>query len=441
MSFFFYRFYHITTAIKHWLFRRILTAGCSAMIAFVIASTMLMGSPIAPLYQLFSLILSLCSMALIWTCCRKGKLTIVRSIPRYATVGQPLRYEVMISNDRSLLRHWRLQETPPDPRPSATVYALSREPGELRRNAFDRFFGFHRWQWLLDHRKAFDGGQSEWQAPLAAAGSTRITITLTPRHRGSLLLDDMRLMLPDPFRFFQRATQTKSNADSLLVLPRHYDLSLPVPDSIAHWDASDDAVSSQKGHQGEFAGLREYRLGDPPRMIHHASWAKQGRPIVKESETLSAPRYAIVLDTFAPGQEVAFEEAVSIAASLIIAIHRNNGVVQRLFLGDQDHRHDAPTRTSDSTPFLEALARVQTTTQENFSQLQQSVLRHSPEFRSIFVIFTGWSASRDAFLTNLNNLGLATQSLCVAAHTIALPQRVHRVDPTRVQRDLQTLGS
>ena len=128
-----YHFYRWTTAAKFLFGRRILPAGWGIGMASIVAATMLMGSPITPLYQMFALLLGLSTVALFWAWSRRAKLRALRELPTHAAVGQTVRYTVLVSNDGPTLRLWSLQETPVDPRPSQSVFLLSREPGEAWR--------------------------------------------------------------------------------------------------------------------------------------------------------------------------------------------------------------------------------------------------------------------------------------------------------------------
>lgn len=431
-----YHLYRWTTAVKFWFTRRILPAGWGMGIASVIAATMLMGSPITPLYQMFALLFGLNSVALLWVWSRRAKLHARRELPTHAAVGQHLRYSVTIHNEGRTLRHWSLQETAADPRPAWHTFLLSREPGEALRNRFDRFFAFNRWQWLLEKGTLFEGGQSI-SAPLCESGSIcRITLTLTPQKRGCILLDDMRVLLPDPFRFFQRARRVRADAVQLPVLPRRYRLPpLHLPGS-SHYHAGDDVASRQKGSTGEFTSLREYRTGDPPRMIHWKSWAKMGRPIVKEVEDVVFPRYALVLDTFAAGAEIEFEEAVSVAASFVAEIDTEEVMLDLMFLGDREHVITAGRGLADSMKLLEALAAVAVSPEVNFESLSRLMARHVHDLSACICIFTGWSEERAAFLQSLDAMGITTVAMAITTDATPLPGRVHPLRPTHVQEDL-----
>jgi uncharacterized protein (DUF58 family) len=441
MRFFPFHLYRLTTAMKFWLFRRILPSGRGALIAAVISATMLMGSPITPLYQLFALLLGLCSVGLIWSWCRRARLAVKRQLPRQAAVGAPLRYELLATNRGRTLPHWALQETVPDPRPSATQFAAATEPGEARRNRFDRALGFHRWQWLLHQNQMFLGGTSPSQDSLAPGATARLSLTITPQHRGCLVLDDLRVLLPDPFRFFQRARRVVAAHDEIIVLPRRYRLPALSLISMSHRSHEGDLSSSQKkGQHGEFASLREYRRGDPPRLIHQKSWARLGRPVVVEVEELHLPRFALVLDCFARGLEPDFEIAVSIAASLITDSSSADTCMDRLFLSDPHPVMAPPHSHHASQKLLEALARAHITEQENFPLLQQQILRHAADLSGMVAIFTGWSEARASFLAALEASGLGVLAIAVCPASVALPQRVRRIRPHHVEQDLMHLA-
>ena len=437
MLYLFYRSYRLSTAVKFFIFRRILPAGWMALIAAVIVSTMLMGSPISPLYQAFSLVVCLTSVALLWAFSRRARLSATREVPAFGSVDQPIRYQVMVEGSET--RDCRFQETLPDPRPSWENFALSREPGEAQRNGFDRFSAFNRWQWLLDKRKLFQGGDSLGLVSTKAEGKTRVSMEITPKKRGMIELNDLRVLLPDPFHFFQRARKVTSPSAHIAILPRRYRLpALRLPGE-AQFQAGDDATSRQHGSSGEFTSLREYRLGDPPRLIHWKSWAKTGRPIIKEVEDVFFPRYALVLDTFAQeSSELAFEEAVSVAASFVSEIDTEQSMLDLMFLGDSDQVITAGKGMADSVKLLEALAAVDFSESENFEQLTRLILRHRADLSACICVFTGWSQSRLDFLRGLQSQGLACVAVGVlqGTETELPPGDVARIHVTQVQEDL-----
>jgi len=135
-----------------------------------------------------------------------------------------------------------------------------------------------------------------------------VPVTLVPRRRGLIRLNDLRVMLPDPLGIFQRCVKVPAPPAMLAVLPRRYPLPrFELPGS-ARFQPGGEATARHSGSTGEFTGLRDYEPGDPLRLIHWPTWARTGKPVVKELEDTFFPRHGLILDTFpAAGDEDLFE--------------------------------------------------------------------------------------------------------------------------------------
>src|SRR5204862_6450540 len=96
------------------------------------------------------------------------------------------------------------------------------------------------------------------------------------------------------------------------------------------------ALASAIGESEEFVSLRDYRPGDPLRRIHWRSWAKAGKPVVKDFQDEFFVRHALILDTFTEPDDLAvFEEAVSVAASFACTVDTQESLLDLLFIGPQ----------------------------------------------------------------------------------------------------------
>jgi uncharacterized protein (DUF58 family) len=410
-----HRSYFRSAGLNGFFARRIRPAGIGLCLVLVVSSFIGIGHQVPAVYQIFSLSLGMALIGLFWTLFRNAKVSAVRELPRHATAGERLRYTVRLTNAGRLpLRRAWLAETPPDPRPLLHEFQHQREPGERERNWFDRTLAYYRWQWLLNRGRVFDGGGSQGLRQLDPEAETRLTLELRPLRRGLILCDDLRILLPDPFGLFQRCRKVQAPAATLTVLPRRFKLpTLQLPGEAAFQIGGDDTTNSI-GSAGQIVGLRDYRAGDPMRQIHWKSWARIGRPIVKELEDPYYPRYGLILDTHSPaGDTEEFEIAVSIAASFVASLDKSDCLLDLMFIGQTAYRVTAGRGMERSDKLLEILAGVRTTPAEDFESLAKLVLRHRDDLTSCIVILNGWSQERADFLASLGRAGVRCAPLIV----------------------------
>jgi len=145
---------------------------------------------------------------------------------------------------------------------------------------------------------------------------------------------------------------------ALLILPRRY----PVPPitlrGARRYQRGGIALAQSVGDSEEFVSLRDYRPGDPLKRIHWRSWARIGRPVVREYQDEFFVRHALVLDTFAAAPTPAFEEAVSVAASFACTVGTQDSLLDLLFVGPEAHSVMAGRGVGHVDRMLEILAAV-----------------------------------------------------------------------------------
>lgn len=437
-----HRTYWRGAGLNFFLARRIRPAGIGLCVLLVITSMIGVGPPRASAYQIFSFILALVLISLPWVFLRKAPgLKARRLLPRYATAGEEVLCRIRVTNHgpRTLDNAW-LSETPPDPRPPLELFLNTREPDEEKRNAYDRYFAFYRWRWLLEKRRLYSGGTAERPIRLEPGATTEQAIRLTPNRRGVVCLHDLRVLLPDPFGLFQRCAHVESEPATLTVLPaRHRVPRVELPGN-ARFQIGGESTSNAVGSSGEFVGLRDYRPGDPLRQIHWKSWARTGRPIVKELENTFFPRYGLVLDTFPDDrQDHPFEAAVSIAASFAATIDTRESLLDLMFIKDQAHAVTAGRGMARVETLLEVLAAVEPETLPRFDTLSRLVLRHREELTSCIIVLCGWSEERAEFVRNLAGQGLSCALLATGCGPAPDGFPGHWIDSTQLARDLGKL--
>jgi len=434
--------YYRGAGVRYFFERRLRPAGIALGLVFILAMCLAVGHERSSVYQLSSLSFGMVLIGVPWAMSRRAKLEARRELPRFATAGEPLRYDVKIRNlaGKRLSRAW-LSETPPDPRPSREDFLLLREPGEEERNGFDRRLAFFRWQWLLLGNRMFSGAYSADDMTLAPGEQARVTVEMTPLRRGIIRFDDLRVLLPDPFGLFQRCKRIPATPATLTVLPvRHRLPPIELP-GMSAFKISGEANTNAIGNSGEFVGLRDYRPGDPLRQIHWKSWARTGRPIVKELEDTHYPRYGLVVDTLSRDRtDQRFEDVISVAASFAASIDTSESLLDLMFIKNEAHRVTAGRGVERSEVLLEVLAGVSPEREENYEKLAQLVLRHRDDLTSCLLVFNGWDDARADFLQRLIRGGILCTIIVVGTGTNpGIPG--HWLESGHIARDLLRLPS
>lgn len=436
-----HKIYFQGAGIHHFIERRCRPAGIALGLVLVLATCLGIGHDRSSVYQLFSLSLGMILIGMPWAFYRRATLEAKRELPRFATAGVPLCYTVRVwHHDKKRLRRAWLTDTPPDPRPSLESFSVLREPGEEERNGFDRRFAYFRWQWLLLGNRLFTGGSSNEDLNLKQGQQGRVSIEITPLRRGVIQLDDLRVLLPDPFGLFQRCRKVKAPPATLTVLPRRFPLPpIELPGGAA-FKISGEANTNSIGTSGEFVGLRDYRPGDPLRQIHWKSWARTGRPIVKELEDTFYPRYGLIVDTLSCDRtDHQFEEVISVAASFAASIDTSESLLDLMFIKNTAHIVTAGRGLERAEKLLEVLAGVSPERTEKFNELALLVRRHCNDLTACLVIFNGWDPARERFLTMLKRGGLLCVPIIIGNGPAPAGTPGHWLESDHIARDLLRL--
>ena len=152
-------------------------------------------------------------------------------------------------------------------------------------------------------------------------------LALDPVRRGRVTFTATSVARRDPLGLV-RALRRQPAPDTLLVLPRRYPLPAVALPGARRYQPGGIALASSVGDSEEFVSLRDYRPGDPLKRIHWRSWARTGKPVVREYQDEFFVRHALVLDTFArTDQGERLEAAVSVAASLACAFETGEALL------------------------------------------------------------------------------------------------------------------
>ncbi|MFA6319225.1 MAG: DUF58 domain-containing protein, partial [Elusimicrobiota bacterium] len=368
------------------------------------------------------------------------RFSVRRTLPSFGTAGEPLPYSVVVtSRSRRVLRGLSLAEETPDPSPSLEAFAAA-GAFDAGSSLIDRISGSARWRGLEAERSI--ASVSDVSLPdLPPGGTCEARAVLVPSRRGRFTLSGVSIARPDPVGLVN-AVSFDPVEQLVMILPRRY----PVPrlelPGTRRYQQGGVSLSSSVGESQEFMSLRDYRPGDPLRRIHWRSWAKTGRPIVRECQDEFFVRHALVLDTFLDGRPPsAFEEAVSVAASFACAILTQESLLDLLFVGAESYCFTAGRGLAASQQMLEILASVEPCRSRPFSTLRSSVLLRRHALSGVICVLLAWDDERRELVSRLRGLKVPVVPLVVSMPGETLPDEggFHRLEVGRIPEGLAKL--
>jgi uncharacterized protein (DUF58 family) len=436
-----YRWFSSFSAFQYRLDRRCTRAGSLALGVLGAAIVIGLDTNRTVGYQVFTLVLALVILSAASSLVFRGRFTARRILPRFASVGVPVTYRVAITNQTDRRQEGLvLIEELIDPRPSFEEFVTAREPGEERRNWFDRQVGYPRWAWLVSQKRGAVIPPRPLPA-LAPSGESEVTVEITPLRRGHLRFQGVTIARPDPLGLVQ-ALKSIELSQSLLILPKRYPMAEIRMAGTRKYQPGGVALASTVGDSEEFVSLRDYRSGDPMRRIHWKSYARVGRPVVKEYLDEFFVRHALVLDTFTThlGDPV-FEEAVSVAASIAISMQTQESLLDLMFVGPEAYCFTAGRGLAHTEQLLEVLACVGPCRDKPFRSLHHAVIDRLDLLSGCVCVLLGWDDARQELIRHLEALGTPTRVFVVGqgATLDRLPGNVHRLEVGRIAEGLACL--
>lgn len=358
--------------------------------------------------QAFALLLALVLVAAVFSFRFRATFSARRILPRVGTAGQLMPYRVQIKNlTKETQLGLTLLENLADPRPSFADW-LGFQLAESRRV---KPFRMSQRRSKNPFRQA---NLSEGEIPAMLPGAeVEVPMQLLPLRRGVLNFSGVTIARPDPLNLF-RALARCPAPQKVLILPRRYalpDIALP---GAFRYQQGGVSLAANVGASEEFVSLRDYRHGDPLRHIHWRSWAKTGKPIVREFEDEFFVRHALVLDTFddEPNSEV-LEEAVSVAASFACTMLSQESLLDLLFVGNQSYCFTAGRGLAQADQMLEILASVKNCADKKFDALEDLVVKHAPAVSGCICVLQRWDSARKKFIEKLKAMDVPLLILIV----------------------------
>ena len=403
----FYRLYRLILSTRAFAQRRFTGAGLAVLFGLIATATMGVDTDNTVAYQAFAPLSCMLLVAICFSRFRSG-FSATRLLPQFATAGRPFGYSVHVRNLSAKTQNGlTLLEDLADPKPSFEDWLAIQhmEQKQLRSFRFSQHLPAHPFKNVAVKEALVP--------PIPSNQETAVEVELTPLRRGVLALEGLTIARTDPLGLV-RAFKRVPLAQTVLVLPKRYLLPPIALPGMMKYQQGGIALASNVGQSEEFVALRDYRHGDPLRHIHWRSWARAGKPVVKEFEDEFFVRHALVLDTFVnlPYSEL-LEEAVSVAASFACTIQTQESLLDLLFVGPESHCFTAGRGLAQADQMLEVLASVRPCREKPFGALEHLVLNHVSVVSGCICVMLAWDQSRRDFVAKLKALGLPVLVLVI----------------------------
>jgi uncharacterized protein (DUF58 family) len=414
---FIYRALRAVSSIDHWLRERLTTAGWLALGMAAAAAAAGLDTNQTVTYRAFTFLSALLLISWIASLIHQRflfpRLEASRELPRYATAGERCEYRVLLRHcgGRALAGATVLERFR-DPRPGYEEWRRSREPGEERRNWWDRTVGYFRWRWLIERRLPREAAPAALET-LAPGERRELRLAFTPHQRKRIEMAGLTLGRADALGLV-RGLAHMPLAARLIALPRRYRLPEIVLPGRRKFQPGGVSMAASIGDSEEFLALRDYRPGDPLQRVHWKSYARTGKPVVKDYQDEFFERHALVLDTgSAKGEDAAFEDAVALAASFVYTIDTHECLLDLLFVEDGVRAYTAGRGQLQSEHMLEVLAAVSPSEPAAFAGLAKSVAGRRDSLSSVILILLSWDDERRKLAAALRASGAEVRALLV----------------------------
>ncbi len=428
----------VVGALDHWLRERLTLAGWLVVGAGLAAAAAGLDTNLTVTYRAFTFLAALFALSWAASLFFRARIDARREMPRYATAGEPFSYRITLANlGARPLAGALVTERFRDPRPSFDEWRRAVEPGEQRRNWFDRKVGYFRWRWLIERRLPRNLEPAAIP-PLAPGERLTLRLGFTPRRRGRIEFAGITLGRPDPLGLVKGLARLPL-AGRVIALPKRYRLPEIALPGRRKFQPGGVSLAASVGDSEEFLALRDYRPGDPLQRVHWKSFARTGKPVVKEYQDEFFERHALVLDTGGShGEDAAFEEAVALAASFVYTIDTQDCLLDLLFVGGEVRAYTAGRGQLRAEHMLETLAGVGPSAPGDFAALARAVFGRRATLSSVIVIFVNWDEARARFVASLRAEGFAVRALLVGDEFDSPPGILHLL-PGKIEQGLAGL--
>lgn len=260
---------------------------------------------------------------------------------------------------------------------------------------------------------------------LRGGSSIDVSITCRAGKRGEYIIPSLRVDSAFPFHLW-RWGKTIGENHRLIVHPTFTPIvRLDLPQS-AQYQPGGIAFSSDVGESMEFRGCREYRDGDNPKHIHWQSWARTGKPVVREFREEYFHRTALIMDNFVPAsfvyklnipglekEEPGFEAVLSLTSAITDFLARYEFVVDFFAVGPKVYRFQGGRSLNCLENILDILACLKVKREDNFEELTMALMPEISLISGAVFLLLSWDEKRCELLRRVTEAGVNTRVLLI----------------------------
>ena len=418
LSYAVYWTYRLTYHIQQWIFQRLTPLGVGVLILLIGTGLLGLWSLQSMCHRLFFLSLSLLTVSFISRHFIKLAFHIERIVPQFGRIGEPLRYPIHIKN----LTH----QAQTGIKSIEVIDTSYLEFHEFLKVYSPRITGSE-----LSKRLKQTRAKRQWAIAslidlptLKIRGKTEITGNIIPLRRGRLKLQNLTLKATDPLGLSYQWVSYQ-HPQSVCILPQRYQLPSLFSETNPAEEKGAAVLTNTVGESLEFRSLRDYRPGDPTNKIHWKSWAKVGRPVVREQQDESTMHHGLLLDTFySETYGEAFEEMVAIATSITMEVaiatsivmetEYNTALLDVIFAGQELRCITAAGASSQQKELLlEMIATMNPCQSKAFQDLIPLAQSRFSRLSSCVCILIQWDSIRQTFLESLAQHDIPTKAIVI----------------------------
>lgn len=266
---------------------------------------------------------------------------------------------------------------------------------------------------------------------------------LTAKRRGAYLLRGPSAVSAFPFGL-THAKRFNRQQHRLMVYPSFKPLRRIAMPMGQRYQPGGIALASKIGESMEFIGNRDYQPGDRVRDLHPRSWARVGKPIVRQYQEEYLTRVAMMVDTFVPRFHGRVLEAnLSLAAAVGDYMARQEYIVDLFAAGPQLYHFQAGRSLGYLDDILDILACLERSRTDPFIAIGPEFAKQVHQTSAVVALLLTWNDDRRALLDQIAGQGVAVKSILVtdddAMAAEAARAGVRHLRPHEVQQGVESL--